>query len=63
MHFTDDTLQRPFALIESKVQQLKDYVTKWLQFQSLWDLEVAKIMMDSSYTFYTALLERNSFPD
>jgi hypothetical protein len=45
------------------VQQLKDYIAKWLQFQSLWDLEVAKIMMDSSYTFYTALLERNSFPD
>ncbi|KAI0292242.1 cytoplasmic dynein heavy chain 1 [Multifurca ochricompacta] len=37
--FTDDTLQRPFALVEAKVQQLKDYVAKWLQFQSLWDLE------------------------
>ncbi|KAH9964086.1 dynein heavy chain, N-terminal region 1-domain-containing protein [Lactifluus volemus] len=37
--FTDDTLQRPFALIEAKVQQLKEYVAKWLQFQSLWDLE------------------------
>jgi len=37
--FTDDTLQRPFVLIENKVQQLKDYVAKWLQFQSLWDLE------------------------
>ncbi|EJD04236.1 cytoplasmic dynein heavy chain 1 [Fomitiporia mediterranea MF3/22] len=38
-HFTDNTLERPFALIENKVQQLKDYVAKWLQFQSLWDLE------------------------
>ncbi|THG97891.1 hypothetical protein EW026_g4197 [Hermanssonia centrifuga] len=37
--FTDGTLERPFALIENKVQQLKDYVAKWLQFQSLWDLE------------------------
>ncbi|KAL0574898.1 dynein heavy chain [Marasmius crinis-equi] len=37
--FTDDTLSRPFSLIESKVQQIKDYVSKWLQFQSLWDLE------------------------
>ncbi|KAI9448759.1 cytoplasmic dynein heavy chain 1 [Russula earlei] len=37
--FTDDTLRRPFVLIESKVQQLRDYVAKWLQFQSLWDLE------------------------
>ncbi|KAK0438444.1 dynein heavy chain, N-terminal region 1-domain-containing protein [Armillaria borealis] len=34
-----DTLERPFTLIETKVQQLKDYVAKWLQFQSLWDLE------------------------
>ncbi|KAI0932819.1 hypothetical protein AcW1_000166 [Taiwanofungus camphoratus] len=38
-HFSDSTLERPFALIENKVQQLKDYVAKWLQFQSLWDLE------------------------
>jgi len=38
-HFTDSTLERPFSLIENKVQQLKDYVAKWLQFQSLWDLE------------------------
>ncbi|KAG6887387.1 hypothetical protein C0992_012466 [Termitomyces sp. T32_za158] len=37
--FTDNTLGRPFSLIEIKVQQLKDYVAKWLQFQSLWDLE------------------------
>ncbi|KAI0042887.1 hypothetical protein FA95DRAFT_1563857 [Auriscalpium vulgare] len=38
-HFSDNTLERPFALVESKVQQLKEYVAKWLQFQSLWDLE------------------------
>ncbi|KAK7047179.1 dynein heavy chain [Paramarasmius palmivorus] len=38
-HFTDDTLERPFSLIEAKVQMLKEYVNKWLQFQSLWDLE------------------------
>ncbi|TFK48049.1 cytoplasmic dynein heavy chain 1 [Heliocybe sulcata] len=38
-HFPDNTLERPFALIENKVQQLRDYVGKWLQFQSLWDLE------------------------
>ncbi|KAI0089933.1 dynein heavy chain, N-terminal region 1-domain-containing protein [Irpex rosettiformis] len=37
--FPDTTLERPFALIEGKVQQLKEYVGKWLQFQSLWDLE------------------------
>ncbi|KAJ7037806.1 dynein heavy chain, N-terminal region 1-domain-containing protein [Mycena alexandri] len=35
----DAVLQRPFALIELKVQQLTEYVGKWLQFQSLWDLE------------------------
>jgi dynein heavy chain 1 len=37
--FSDATLERPFALIEKKVLQVKDYVAKWLQFQSLWDLE------------------------
>jgi hypothetical protein len=35
----EETLRRPFSLIEAKVQQLKAYVNKWLQFQSLWDLE------------------------
>ncbi|KAE9394324.1 dynein heavy chain protein 2 [Gymnopus androsaceus JB14] len=33
--FPDDSLQRPFALIEAKVQQLREYVAKWFQFQSL----------------------------
>jgi len=37
--FMDNTLEHTFALIENKVQQLKEYVAKWLQFQSLWDLE------------------------
>ncbi|EFI28556.1 cytoplasmic dynein heavy chain 1 [Coprinopsis cinerea okayama7 len=37
--FPDATLEKPFALIETKVQELKAYVGKWLQFQSLWDLE------------------------
>jgi hypothetical protein len=37
--FENATLIRPFSMIETKVQQLKDYVAKWLQFQSLWDLE------------------------
>lgn len=32
-------LQKPFSLIELKVQHLTSYVAKWLQFQSLWDLE------------------------
>ena len=35
----DDTLSRPFSLIEVKVHQISTYVAKWLQFQSLWDLE------------------------
>ncbi|KAF7327657.1 hypothetical protein MKEN_00345100 [Mycena kentingensis (nom. inval.)] len=39
MQLPDMVLQRPFALIETKVQQLTEYVGKWLQFQSLWDLE------------------------
>jgi len=28
-------LERPFSLIKIKVQPLRDYVAKWLQFQSL----------------------------
>ncbi|KIM83063.1 hypothetical protein PILCRDRAFT_7489 [Piloderma croceum F 1598] len=38
-HFSDNALKRPFSVIEIKVQHLRDYVAKWLQFQSLWDLE------------------------
>jgi multidrug resistance efflux pump len=41
--FPDDSLERPFALIEAKVQALKAYVGKWLQFQSLWDLEAEAV--------------------
>jgi dynein heavy chain 1 len=37
--FDDDTLQRPLSLIETKVQEVTEYVDKWLQFQALWDLE------------------------
>ena len=32
-------LNKPLALIENKVQIITRYVDKWLQFQSLWDLE------------------------
>jgi hypothetical protein len=41
--FDSDVLERPFSLIELKVQKLKDYVAKWLQFQSLWDLEAESV--------------------
>lgn len=34
-----ETLSKPFALIEDKVKNVGEYVGKWLQFQSLWDLE------------------------
>lgn len=37
--FADGTLEKPLALIEDKVQTVSSYVNKWLQFQSLWDLE------------------------
>jgi dynein heavy chain 1 len=37
--FTDGTLERPFALVEDKLKEVGTYVDKWLQFQSLWDLE------------------------
>ncbi|BGP05267.1 dynein heavy chain [Rhodotorula toruloides] len=36
---TDGTLERPFALVEAKLEGVGSYVDKWLQFQSLWDLE------------------------
>ena len=32
-------MEKPFSLVELKIQQIKEYVGKWLQFQSLWDLE------------------------
>jgi dynein heavy chain 1 len=35
----ENTLQKPLTLIEAKVQEVGAYVDKWLQFQSLWDLE------------------------
>ena len=38
--FPDNSiLERPFALIETRIRDLTVYVSKWLQFQSLWDLE------------------------
>ncbi|GAA6059654.1 hypothetical protein JCM10212_004157 [Sporobolomyces blumeae] len=37
--FTDGTLERPFAVVEQKLSEIGSYVDKWLQFQSLWDLE------------------------
>lgn len=36
---TDGSLERPFSLIETKLGQITAYVDKWLQFQSLWDIE------------------------
>lgn len=38
-----DILRRPFGLIERKVQEITEYVDKWLQFQSLWDLEAEAV--------------------
>lgn len=32
-------LEKPLSLIENRVQTVSAYVDKWLQFQSLWDLE------------------------
>ncbi|OCF56381.1 dynein heavy chain 1, cytosolic [Kwoniella mangroviensis CBS 10435] len=41
--FDDGTLEKPLALIENKVQTVSAYVDKWLQFQSLWDLEADSV--------------------
>ncbi|WVN87983.1 uncharacterized protein L203_103180 [Cryptococcus depauperatus CBS 7841] len=35
----NSTLEVPLTLIEHKVQTVSSYVDKWLQFQTLWDLE------------------------
>ncbi|KAI8361054.1 dynein heavy chain [Mortierella sp. GBAus27b] len=36
----DDSLSKAYEVIEAKVTQVKEYVDIWLQYQSLWDLEV-----------------------
>ncbi|ORY33069.1 putative motor [Naematelia encephala] len=41
--FTDSTLERPLSLIERKVREVSEYVDRWLQFQSLWDLEAEAV--------------------
>jgi len=39
----EGVLDRPLARIEDKVQVVTQYVDKWLQFQSLWDLEAEHV--------------------
>ncbi|WVR09001.1 hypothetical protein IAU60_006061 [Kwoniella sp. DSM 27419] len=41
--FPTEILERPLGLIEAKVQLVSAYVDKWLQFQSLWDLEAEQV--------------------
>lgn len=36
-------LELPIALVEGQLQKLTQYVGKWLQFQSLWDLEAERV--------------------
>ncbi|KAF8232874.1 hypothetical protein L208DRAFT_1559573 [Tricholoma matsutake] len=58
--FPDNMLQCPFSLIELKVQQLKDYIAKWLQFQSLWDLKAEYVfnhLSDSLANWQQLLME------
>jgi dynein heavy chain 1 len=57
---TDGSLERPFALVEDKLRQISAYVNKWLQFQSLWDLEseyVYSRLGDSLSSWQQLLLE------
>ncbi|SCV72617.1 BQ2448_4154 [Microbotryum intermedium] len=57
---TDGTLEKPFALVEDKLQEISQYVNKWLQFQSLWDLEsefVFARLGDSLASWQQLLLE------
>lgn len=58
--FSDGTLEKPFALVEEKLHQISAYVGKWLQFQSLWDLEseyVYSRLGDSLGSWQQLLLE------
>lgn len=43
--FDDSTLEEPFRLIEAKVHEVSAYVGRWLQFQSLWDLEPESVYL------------------
>lgn len=43
LSFEDGTLERPFELVEQKLGEVGLYVDKWLQFQSLWDLEAEDV--------------------
>lgn len=38
-NLNNDSLQNAYQTIEAKLTVVHDYVNKWLQFQSLWDLE------------------------
>ncbi|TAQ87556.1 hypothetical protein B7494_g4139 [Chlorociboria aeruginascens] len=38
-----EDLSRVYTSIEAKLQQIGQYVDKWLQFQSLWDLQSEKV--------------------
>lgn len=54
------TVERPFSIVEAKLQQISAYVAKWLQFQSLWDLEsdyVYSRLGDSLSAWQQLLLE------
>jgi dynein heavy chain 1 len=58
--FQDGTLERPFTLVEDKLRQISSYVAKWLQFQSLWDLEASYVyskLGDSLSAWQQLLLE------
>lgn len=58
--FLDGSLERPFALVEDKLREVGAYVNKWLQFQSLWDLEseyVYSKLGDSLSSWQQLLLE------
>ncbi|KAK9240220.1 dynein heavy chain, N-terminal region 1-domain-containing protein [Lipomyces kononenkoae] len=38
-----DELQNAYAVIESKLDDVRSYTSKWFQFQSLWDLQPEKV--------------------
>ena len=42
-HLSQHNLQAAYAAIEEKVAKMEEYVQVWLQYQSLWDMDMSMI--------------------
>ncbi|KAJ5098437.1 hypothetical protein N7532_005438 [Penicillium argentinense] len=53
-----DELNQVYGVIESRLKDVSQYVDKWLQFQSLWDLQSEQVNQKSRATFDTSEVSR-----